>query len=275
MRRFFACGIGILFLFFFRGWAETKFICVGVSNYKSKQVKVIPSAVSSAQAMRECLRQKLCLKPENIFCFFNEAATKKIILGVLNQNLSDLKKEDDLIFYWCGHSTLVGPKQNQVALMVYDSGGPNFDESVLYPQELVEAMVKNSRVGKVVLIFDCCVSGRMIRAIQDLEGEWKERMKINILTSSDDEIKQGSPAQYHMSYFAHFFIKGMRGKADFNQDAQVTCKEIMDYLKKELDRDELDILLTFEYGQFVLKRTRLKPQCYLEMPDFILGQIKK
>ena len=82
----------------------------------------------------------------------------------------------------------------------------------------------------------------------------KQRLKVE----SRKEISSAWPEKKH-GLFSYYLMKGMRGKADANEDKKITIGELGDYVKENvsdmagmLDREQTPGLQTMDRGKVLI-----------------------
>lgn len=145
----------------------------------------------------------------------------------LIQNLSRGTFDEVLfLFYFSGHL-----EDNSLEL----------DDEAIPLKELKE-MISSTRAKVKLAILDACHSGAVLRSKGggtshayvpvDLRHERLPEGEIFITSSTESEESYES-SETQGSFFTNFFISGLRGGADFNQDGAVTIGEAYPYAAEE------------------------------------------
>jgi outer membrane beta-barrel protein len=153
-------------------------------------------------------------------------------LTQLKKKLLDSKAQgerQEVLFYYSGHS---------------DEDGLRLKHEVLPYLELKE-MITALPVDAQLIVVDSCASGQLAmskggqrRAAFLMDESSKTRGHAIITSSSSDEAAQES-SSIGGSIFTHYFLSGLRGAADVNDDRKVTLSEGYQYAYAEtLSRTE-------------------------------------
>ena len=134
-------------------------------------------------------------------------------------------KKDTVVFYFSGHGYQdrdVGIKDEKDGLDEYLVNHDYEKNGMLRDDELAEYMKDID--GTKVVVLDTCHSGGFIDGSSDLAEDG-----YVVITASDaDEYSQESP-RLENGVFTYYFLKGADGKADANNDGNMTTDELYDY----------------------------------------------
>lgn len=184
-------------------------------------------AESDAKNMYETLIQLGNFPPNQTFLLIGKnASTLRQTFGrvkAMIQNLSRSTFDEVLfLFYYSGH---------------LDNNAIELGDEMIGLNELKEMFLStHARVRMAIL--DACHSGAFLRSKGgeantafmpiDIHSESLPEGDI-IVTSSTELEKSYESSNIHGSFFTHFFLSGVRGGADFNQNGQVTLTEAYPY----------------------------------------------
>ena len=192
-------------------------------------------------------------------------------------------RTDLLLLYFSGHGVL--DDRGQLYLAVKDTDTKLLRGTAIPARYITEEM-DNSHSQRQVLILDCCHSGAFARGTKGspgssvgtastFEGTGFGRV---VLTASDATQYAWEGNQVigdaENSLFTHFLIQGIQtGKADTNQDGQITVDEIYDYaytqILKQTPKQTPGKWSFKEQGELIIARapfTRQAPEPLPERP---------
>ena len=102
--------------------------------------------------------------------------------------------------------------------------------------------------GQITLALDACFTGSAKNGEVIVAGAKAQFRKTNqprlpnnvtlISSSQADQVSWGNDQIGH-SVMTYFFLQGLEGKADKNQNGQISKQELSDYLKQEVNRFSL------------------------------------
>jgi len=177
-------------------------------------------AHSDAKKMRDVFVELGGLAPENAELLLNpNAEALRRALEALRSHGGALGQQ--LIFYYSGHSDGSGLRLGQAQL----------------PFSEVRAFLRDERAQVRVAFLDSCRSGAVSQTKGGQVGpgvdiRWASDPPVKgavLITSSTAEEASVERDDIGGSLFSHFFVSGMRGAADGDEDGKVTLEEAFDY----------------------------------------------
>ena len=185
-------------------------------------------------------------------------------------------RQDLLMFYFSGHGVL--DDQGNLFLAVRDTDSKLLSGTAI-SAGYITAEMNNSFSQRQVLVLDCCHSGAFARGAKGqagssvgtasaFEGTGYGRV---VLTASDatQYAWEGEQiiGQAENSLFTHYMLEGIKtGKADRDQDGQITVDELYDYVYEQVIRQtpkQTPGKWSYkEQGEIVLSRT---PKNFLQV----------
>ncbi|GAB3976134.1 hypothetical protein GCM10028806_35010 [Spirosoma terrae] len=222
------CVSAFLLGFTNKSFATTYAVVVAIADY----LHFPPSqgdlkyTVSDAQNFYNYLRSDLGGKvPQNQMRYLvNNHASKSNITAALRYLFKFAKPEDKVIFYFSGHG-------DHGAFIPYD-----FDKSeasTLFHREVKE-IFKNCRAKTKICIADACYSGSITQ--KDIPRNIKSKLEskpaidVVILMSSRPNETSIESAKLHQGLFSHFLLEGMKGKADKDNNRQISIEELFQFV---------------------------------------------
>ncbi len=161
----------------------------------------------------------------------DENATKNNILKACRNTFSIAGTNDVIIFYFSGHGSKKG-------LYPYD-----YKDSLsqLVSHNEISKYIKDSSAKQKIVIIDACFSGafkeknhdniakELNKLYKKIDNSTKGTLRITSSKSTETSIETDGKRQ---GVFSYYFIKGLRGEANSNDDNIITIEEIFNYVKK-------------------------------------------
>jgi uncharacterized caspase-like protein len=147
------------------GRAKLWMLLIGVNDYDDSRLGSLKFAVSDCRGFAEALNQSTVEFPERqIFSHVGLASQKPLCRAAVEESLdrlldpiSGIKPQDTLLFYFAGHGVLERSTQS-LYLCLTDTQLDQLSETGLDVQLLLQRL-RNSGVGKQVIVLDACHSG--------------------------------------------------------------------------------------------------------------------
>ena len=216
-------------------WYETSYaLVIGVNEYTHGWTKL-----ESARQDAELMERELKRRGFNVTSLYDEEATKRNILKVLQTKLpSLLQKNDRLIIYFAGHGqTQTTAKKSKVGYIVPSDGEISESQdqwhSYLSISELKGVLQKHIQSKHALMIFDSCFSGLMFTRGVIRRPQFKARDYLNlngvmgITSGSENQLAQDG-------LFTRLFLEGLQGNADQNQDGIINFQELSFFVRQEV-----------------------------------------
>ena len=216
-------------------------VVLGVENYKN--VSPVSYATRDAQYVKEYFIKTLGIPSERIYYKLNEDVTvgelKKIFEGWL-QNRVDSATE--VFVYYAGHGA---PSGDEKAYLIPYDADPNYAKQTGYALEKLYESLGSLKSKHVYVFLDACFSGmnreqKMLladaRAIGIKPKDASSGEKLTVFSAAaSNQISSGWPEKSH-GLFTYFFLKGLQGDADANNDKIIQVKELGDYIKTAVSK---------------------------------------
>lgn len=227
-------------------------LVVGISDYADPKIPAVPYADKDAKAFYDWLtsRHGGGYPLTRVKLLINQEATNKNIKDALYSWLQGASITDDVtIFFSCHGSPETPFSSEELFILPYDadyedirvSGLPLWGiETALksfIKSEKVHFIADVSRspgVGKAFEVSAHSYQGNSINSgLQELSN-FRSGMSF-ILGSGDNEISfSGADCCGEMGVFTFFLLRGLNGKADFNNDSRITLGELIIYLNQSI-----------------------------------------
>lgn len=194
--------------------ARTFVLSAGVSNYGGR-ANDLRNPSNDAKAFKELMS----LQTNDITLLTSKYATKANILEKLSAICNRAQKGDRVVFFFSGHGADDG------TFCAYDANVPYSD---------VVRVLEKSQASEIICYFDACFAGK----VQNVKGApdpgWTKAVKskdntIFFVSSRPNETSRDGVA-FRAGYFTQALLKGLRGKADRNNDKSITVHELFSYI---------------------------------------------
>lgn len=220
-------------------------VVIGIETYNDK-VPPVRFAVRDAGTVRQYLTQAMGYKEENVISLTDGQATKSAFEKAFSpggQVANFLKPGQNVFVYYAGHG--VPDLQTQKPYLVPYDGDPNYAKLTGYPLETLYANLAALPAKSVTVVMDACFSGAGARADNSmLVADARPMMlkteevvlppKVTVLAAATGTQVSSGFAEKQHGLFTYFFLKGLQGAADKNQDGKLTIGELHGYTASEV-----------------------------------------
>lgn len=223
-------------------------VVIGNKNYAAQAgIPDVEYADRDARIMKEYLIKTFGFKPENIIyaedatvgkfneIFGSEKNAKGKLFNYVKKNISDV------FIYYVGHGA--PDLQSQEAYFVPVDANPQYIASNGYSLQTFYANLSKLPAKKIAIIIDACFSGNSDKgmlfknispAMVRVKKEYRGPQNAMLITSAaTDQVSTWYPEKKH-SLFTYYFLKGIQGSADTNNDKAITIGEMKEYLKENV-----------------------------------------
>ncbi|MDO9529092.1 MAG: LecA/PA-IL family lectin [Syntrophales bacterium] len=233
-------------------------VVIGISKYSDSRVAGLRYASADARSFHNWLisQQGGAYAPSRVRLLLDSEATAKNIKSALFNWLRQALKEDMVTIYFAGHGSPESPDSpNNLFLLPFDV---NYDDIATtgFPMWDIETALKRFiKAKKVVVIADACHSGGVGQSFQ-IARRGNRGIEINpissglqnlsqvgdgiaVISASDDKQFSQEGQQWGGGHgvFTYYFLKGLNGDADYNNDGRVTLGELIPYLSEKVRRE--------------------------------------
>jgi TolB-like protein len=219
-------------------------VVVGVSKYKNPQFN-LNYADADAKLFYNFLKSPNggAIPDDQIKLVLNEDATRANIVKSIQKIFRESTSDDIIIFYFAGHGLPEGQS------MYFLSSEAEVDNLIgtAVSQEDIEKSVKVARAKKAIMILDACHAGatqisfggsRDINVTNRIALEIAQASEgLGLLTAagSNQQSKEDTRWGGGHGAFTWFFIEGLKGAADANNDKVITLREAYNYAAKKVE----------------------------------------
>ena len=220
-------------------------VVIGVQKYKNKDVPNVDFAIKDAQLFMDYLQNVMGYKKENILYLENPTkADFEKVFGTQENYKGQLydyikKNKSEIFIYYNGHGA--PDLETKQAYFVPSDADPNYIKLGGYPLSIFYENLSKIPAKSITVVIDSCFSGRsdkgsIISKASPImiEAQIPNSNKMNIFASAKgNEIASWYVEKRH-SLFTYFFLKGLQGEADKNQDKIITSGELEEYLSENV-----------------------------------------
>ncbi len=236
-------------------------VLVGISDYSTEQNST--GAADLQYSDDDAHKMYAFLKSPNggklpssqIKLLVNQEATLTNVLNESRRLFAQARSQDLILFYFSGH------------------GGPNtfigYDKNITHTE--IKEILNSSKAKKKLCVADACHSGSLMVSKAKNKASSKEELidnYYNALSNSSDGIAlfmsskadeySIEVADFGQGVFTYYYIEGLKGYADANNDGIITIQELYSYTKENVEN------YTRQSG--TLQRPQLKGTFDHEMP---------
>jgi ankyrin repeat protein len=218
-------------------------VVIGIEQYREKLPKA-DFADRDAKLMGEYLTRVMGYPEQNVVVRLNDRATRTDLVKYFEEWLrNNVEAGSSVFIYYSGHGA-PNPKTGDAYLVPYDCD-PAFVESTAYPLKQLYAALNKLPAKDVTVVLDSCFSGAGGRSVI-AEGARPMMLSVEnpvlagnktvvLAASSGSQISSTFKEQGH-GLLTYYFLKGLKGAADGNQDGFISLAEVFDYVKPNVQK---------------------------------------
>jgi uncharacterized caspase-like protein len=218
-------------------------VVIGITDYAHPDVPRVDFARRDARLMEEYLVKSMGLQEENIISAVDQEATKAAFNRIFEGQLQNFIKpgESDVFVFYSGHGA--PDVENASAYFVPHDADPNYASQTGYSLDQFYRQLNELEARSVTVVVDACFSGGseagmliqqaspIFISVENPAANLKNGVVLT--SSSGDQISSWYRDKGH-GLFTYFFLKGIRGEADGDQDGKVTSEEVFGYLMENV-----------------------------------------
>lgn len=228
---------------------NTVAIVIGIEKYKN--LPFAQYANRDAKFFYQYAKNSFGIKSDNIKLLVDQDAGLVDTLSMLSIWLPTKinKGETDLVIFYSGHG-LASNDGKDLYFLPHDGNTDLLSRTALSRSEFFKEI---NKLGprKVTVFLDTCYSGvtrnkeTLMASARPIRIQVKNNLNIpenfTIFSASQlNEISSGIESVKH-GVFSYYLMKGFEGKADLNQDNEVTNDELMNYLNTNINKEAAKI----------------------------------
>lgn len=226
------------------GQGKTRAVVVGISDYQNEDIPDLRFAHKDALLFAEYLQDENGggLDSNDITVLVNAEATSGQFISALYGLMEEAEEGDNVILYFSGHGDVESTTISQPGFLlcwdaptrIYMSGGTF---GLAYFQEIISTIAQKTK-SKVIVITDACRAGKL--AGSEIGGAQATASHLAKQYANEIKILSCQPNEFALEseswgggrgVFSYYFLRGIQGLADKNQDNIVTLSEISRYLE--------------------------------------------
>ena len=222
-------------------------VIIGNTNYQNNNIPNVDFALNDALILKKYLINTLGYIEEDIIYEKNATKAKfETIFGVKDNYKGKLynwikPNQTDVFIYYVGHGA-PDIKNNKAYFVPVDSD-PSTISLNGYSIDTFYENISKLPYKTLTVVIDACFSGTsqkglLVKNISpagiEVDNPIMELPNSSIfLSSSGKEYSSWYEKKGH-SLFTYFFLKGLKGEADFNNDKKLTVGELKNYINEEV-----------------------------------------
>ncbi len=248
---------------------------IGINEYK--KVRNLKYAVNDATAFKNYLKFNIGISEKNLFYLTDKQATKGNLQKLLGTHLKRSASKDDTVFiFFAGHGAVETDPTNpdgdgfEKYLLPYDADLNDLYTSSISMDE-IKKIFQRIRAERLIFIADSCYSGasggrtiftsssRASLSDKFLERISKGKGRVILSSCSANEVSQEND-NYKHGLFTYYFLKGLKGEADFDMDGLISVEEIFGYVSKKVPsasgQDQHPVKKGDSQGQLIIGKVK-------------------
>jgi hypothetical protein len=220
-------------------------LIIGIEDYQ--RLPSVEYARKDALIVRDYFIRVLGIPEANIISLMDTEATKSSIEGYLKKYIpSNVGPDATLYVYFAGHG-MPGLKEGEPYLVPYDAD-TRFIEQTGYKLMTFYQDLNQLKLQRVYVFLDSCFSGMASRAAEMLIKDARPALFhsesvrppsnsiISFNATSTGQISNAFPEKKH-GLFTYYLLRGLKGKADTDDDGWISVKETYDYVSSNVTRE--------------------------------------
>jgi len=206
-------------------------VLIGINDY-SRRIGKLKYCVADAKAVRDQLVRGAVFGAGDILLMTDDAErANQPTLANIETMLENLPTHaggaDTLLVFFAGHGETGGEGEDKKGLLIPIDGSPTKGIDLA----AVRAWLAECKAKNTLLILDCCHAGEGERAVHTITADLAAGAGVVVLASCrGDEQSYDLPDQGH-GVFSLFLANGLAGKADADDDREVTVDELHAYVR--------------------------------------------
>jgi hypothetical protein len=232
---------------------KTIAVIIGNRDYQIKGVPNVDYADRDARVFKAYMARTRGIKDANII--YKENATFAEFMEIFGSQsnyegilYSRVKKGMNVIVFYSGHGA--PDVEEGTGYIVPVDSDPSKIKLTGYPVELMKKNLSKLKSNDVTLIMDACFSGQsssgdfLIKGISPAMLKLKnpEVVKgVSVFAASEkNQVSSWYPKERHGVY-TYYFLAGMKGYADLNNDKEITYGEMNTYLAENIPEKVIEL----------------------------------
>lgn len=225
-------------------------VVVGISEYENEEMN-LQYADDDARSIYEFLSSPNGggLDEEHIVLLTDEQATRANIIKALTDKFYRAFETDMVMLFIASHGQ-PDPVGNEVYFLGHDTDQNNLSGTGI-SQIDIEKIFSRSKAGKKLWVADACHSGGAgfsVGTRGSPSAAMINKLLIQMVLASDGMAMLTASSSSEFSQedvkwggghgvFSHYFLKGIKGKADKNDNGIVQIRELYEYIYRNVSAD--------------------------------------
>jgi len=222
-------------------------VVIGVKDYQHDDVPSVDYALNDARTMKKYLVQTMGYRERNVIVAENASGSDlRRLFGTETKPKGKLynyvqKGESPVFVYYSGHGA--PDASSQKAYLLGSNTNPNYMSINGYPVEQLYENLAKIPAKSVTVTLDACFSG-VSEAGQIVQNVSPAVLSVEnpiigmenglaFTAGAADQVSSWYPEKRH-GLFTYYFLKGLRGNADQDDNQTITAKEMEAYLKEKV-----------------------------------------
>ena len=216
-------------------------IIIGVEKYRD--LPKADYATRDAEKIKEYVTKSLGYREENVWLLLNDRVTRSQLAARFEEWLPKQVRnnhEAEIFVYYSGHGA-PDVNTNQSFLVPYD-GDPAYLETTAYPLKKLYQVLSDLPARHITVVLDTCFSGAGGRSVIPkgakpvvmVEQPTVVGTNIVVFTASSANQISSSYRDKRYGLFTYYFLKGLQGEADINQDRAIEIEELASYVRSNV-----------------------------------------
>jgi hypothetical protein len=243
-------------------------IIIGIEKYVNLVNLDAPFANRDAKAFKEYATRALGVKPSNIKILVDDKAGRPQILEAFKLWLPRIAADGgkDIYIFFSGHG-LASDDGNDLYILPQNGNSLLLEDTAITRVKLI-SLIQKVNPNSVTMFFDTCYSGQTreermlvasLKPIRIVADEQDTPNNFTIFSASNFDQTSGTIQEAKQGMFSYYLMKGLEGKADGNQDKQITNGELIAYLKTNVSKEafsqarEQDPMLSGDPNQVLIR----------------------
>ena len=207
---------------------------IGIDNYQNDNINDLKGAVRDAKKVAAELKKRGI----SVKTFINKNATQRAIKAYLGDKLPGIVQENErVIVYFAGHGVSMGSGEAAMGYLLPVDADRNSLRATGISMREIQAWFQDYRAKHVMFVADACYSGLALNTrATGIPANVREYLKL--ITSKPVRVALvagGSGEEANewrgQGLFTYYFLEGIGGAADADQNGIITSDELSAYIK--------------------------------------------
>jgi hypothetical protein len=207
-------------------------IVIGINEYK--EIPSLDAAVSDAMKVSALLQNR----GMKVTQLIDHQATRKNIAKAIGDVMHNISKANDrVLIYFAGHGVATGDKGSKMGYILPYDAELNYPRATGISMREINGWTAGYKAKHVMFVADSCYSGLNLKTRSVPKSDTipdyirviaREPIRISMTAGSSNQ--EAHEYKGH-GLFTYFFLEGLTGKADRNDDGIITSYELVNYIQ--------------------------------------------